>query len=234
MIVKRLKHPLSKLRNWLYEALVPSQPTCTRAALDDLDSKLEKYLNYDNGFFIEAGANDGFFASNTYYFEMTRHWRGILIEPIPELYRRCRKLRKNSKVINCALVSNTYSGKHVTMRYANLMSIVDGARGDAQKDSAYIQQGLEVQDIKRSYSVRVPGRTLTSILDELAVTNIDLLTVDVEGYEVEALKGLDLQRYRPKYICVEAWARQAIDDYLIPYYEIVDELTELDILYRAK
>ena len=38
-------------------------------ALNGLDKKLEKYLNYNNGFFIELGANDGITQSNTYFYE---------------------------------------------------------------------------------------------------------------------------------------------------------------------
>ena len=36
---------------------------------NDLDIKLEKYLNFSNGFFIELGAHDGITQSNTYYYE---------------------------------------------------------------------------------------------------------------------------------------------------------------------
>ena len=40
-----------------------------RFALNDLDRKLEKYLDYQNGFFVELGANDGFTQSNTLFLE---------------------------------------------------------------------------------------------------------------------------------------------------------------------
>ena len=41
----------------------------SKPGLNGLDDKLEKYLDYTNGFFIEAGGNDGFLQSNTYYLE---------------------------------------------------------------------------------------------------------------------------------------------------------------------
>ena len=63
--------------------------------LDKLDVKLEQYVDFDNGFFIEAGANDGIKQSNTLYFEKYRNWRGLLIEPIPELAMKCRKNRRH-------------------------------------------------------------------------------------------------------------------------------------------
>jgi len=44
--------------------------------LNNLDEKLEKYLNFDNGYFVELGANNGVHQSNTLYFEKYRGWRG--------------------------------------------------------------------------------------------------------------------------------------------------------------
>jgi len=46
-------------------------------ALNDLDQKLKRYLDFENGFFIEAGGNDGLTQSNTYWFERFRGWRGF-------------------------------------------------------------------------------------------------------------------------------------------------------------
>ena len=44
-------------------------------SINQLDEKLERYVNYDNGFFVELGANDGVSQSNSLYFEMKRNWR---------------------------------------------------------------------------------------------------------------------------------------------------------------
>ncbi len=67
-----------------------------------MDRKLQAYLP-DGGFFIEAGAYDGFRQSTTYYLEKFRGWRGLLVEPIPELARAASKER-SVPVINAALV----------------------------------------------------------------------------------------------------------------------------------
>ena len=50
--------------------------------LNQIDKKIENYLNYDNGFYVELGANDGIQQSNTFFFEKYRGWKGVLIEPI--------------------------------------------------------------------------------------------------------------------------------------------------------
>ena len=48
-------------------------------SLNSLDKQLEKYVDYDNGFYVELGANDGVNQSNTLYFEMKRNWKGVLV-----------------------------------------------------------------------------------------------------------------------------------------------------------
>ena len=48
--------------------------------LHELDRQIEKYLDYEGGYYVELGANDGKLASNTLYYERNRNWRGVLIE----------------------------------------------------------------------------------------------------------------------------------------------------------
>ena len=40
----------------------------------------------ENGFFIEAGADDFEYESNTLFFEMKYGWTGLLVEPNPIIY----------------------------------------------------------------------------------------------------------------------------------------------------
>ena len=42
--------------------------------LNELDRKIEQYIDIDNGYFVELGANDGVSQSNTLYFEKSRAW----------------------------------------------------------------------------------------------------------------------------------------------------------------
>ena len=141
--------------------------------------------------FVEAGANDGFNQSNTYYFEKILGWSGLLIEAIPELHARCVKARKKAQVFQCALVAEEHEGDTVTMEYANLMSLVKGARKSPDAERAHICRGTAIQPDVTPYQIEVPARTLTQVLDQARVDHIDLLSLDVEGYELQALQGLD-------------------------------------------
>ncbi len=207
-----------------------------RPALDNLDRKLEKYINYSGGFFIEVGANDGYSQSKTYFLEKKRGWRGILIEGIPCLSDKCKKERTKSIVYNCALVSNDFLHSTVTMHYAHLMSLVDGALFRGEKDQQKrIKAGLQVQRIDDTYSIEVPARTLESILDENEnLPEIDFFSLAVEGFELQVLKGLNMSKYTPKYILVGPLSFDEVNSFLLGHYDFVGQLSRRDYLYKVK
>ncbi len=202
--------------------------------LDGLDRKLEPHLDFDRGVFVEAGANDGLSQSNTAYFEESRGWRGLLIEPIPDLAERCRANRPRSAVENCALVPLAQDGQPVAMTYCGLMSVVDGSWPDPGAERAHLEAGLKVQALERTYQVTVPGHSLSALIDRHRLRRIDLLSLDVEGFERQALDGLDFARHRPRFILVEARFRADIDDALLPLYDVRAELSHHDVLYALR
>jgi FkbM family methyltransferase len=203
-------------------------------ALNSLDVKLASYLRMKRGFFIEAGAHDGVTQSNTLYFERYLGWRGLLIEPIPELWEKCRRNRPNAIVEQCALVSCDYPDREINMQYCNLMSLVRGARGSDEADAAHIDWGLTfLEGCAVPYRISVRACNLSNLLDRHNIKNIDLLSLDVEGYEVQALLGLDMKRHRPTYILVEANQPNEVNGVLRPYYHRVACLSDHDFLYQS-
>ena len=69
--------------------------------LNNLDKKISKHFDYKNGYYVELGANDGISQSNTLFLELSKSWKGILIEPIKSKFRQCKELRsKDNKFFN--------------------------------------------------------------------------------------------------------------------------------------
>jgi FkbM family methyltransferase len=202
-------------------------------ALNDLDLKLATHLNFRNGYFIEAGANDGLSQSNTAFFERYLGWRGLLIEPIPSLAAKCRVNRPKATIEQCALVAADYNERVVDIRYCNLMSVVNGARGSAEADQAHIESGLQfLAPGEETYTVSVPARTLQEVMHQHGVSHVDLLSLDVEGYEAEVLRGVDFAVVTPRYILVEANDPDSIEAVLGRRYELIAVLSHHDRLYR--
>jgi hypothetical protein len=96
----------------------------------------------------------------------------------------------------------------------------------------HIAAGCRVQRIE-SREVDCPASPLSAILDRHDIHNIDLLSLDVEGFELPVLRGLDLDRHRPKWMVIEARYRAEIESHLLPLYEPVEELSHSDVLYRC-
>jgi len=208
-------------------------------ALNELDRKLESYilahLDGKPGFFIEAGANDGFNQSNTFYFARRHGWAGLLIEPVPELAAHCRAIRPESLVVECALGPASAQGETVTLHRAGLMSTIEGSIGDGDAQRTHLDRASELQPGVSTGAIEVPIRSMSSIIDEHRPSGaIDLLSLDVEGYEPQALSGLDFSRHRPRFICVEANDPDTIASILDPHYSLIEELSFHDRLYQVK
>lgn len=202
-------------------------------ALNYIDYKLIRYLNFSDGYFVEAGANDGKKQSNTLYFEKYHNWRGLLVEPIPHLAKKCKINRPSAIIENCALVSFNYPKKHIKMRYCDLMSAVKGAMKSEKEEINHINNGSRIQNLK-TYEIKVPASTLNSILAKHLVANIDFLSLDVEGFEAEVLKGIDFERYKPKYMLIESRYKEEIESIISPLYKEISKLTHHDVLYKLR
>ena len=85
--------------------------------------------------------------------------------------------------------------------------------------------------------IRVPARTLSSVIDEVGAPPVDLLSLDVEGYESEVLAGLDFDRHAPRYILAEVdmrSAREHVERILRERYHAVDTFSPHDVLYELQ
>jgi FkbM family methyltransferase len=142
-----------------------------------------------NGFFIELGACDGLYYSNTLFFERTLGWNGICIEPNDNYIQELRNNRK-------CIISNSlvYSEEGVEVDFSQCKaasSIVDENVGPFTKTTA-------------ENSVKKVTTTLSNILESChAPTVIDYLSLDVEGQEYNILSTFPFDKYKFRCITVE-------------------------------
>ena len=206
-------------------------------ALYGIDKKLEKkYLNYNDGFFVELGANNGFSQSNTLAFERKRNWRGVLIEPSPNLFLECYFYRsKKGNSLHCnACVPFDYNKEYVEINYSNLMSTSESLSSDIPDKEVFKNNANQfLSEGERSLKFGAKAKTLNRILDESnAPLTIDFLSLDVEGAEIDVLAGINFNKYKFKYILIECRDLVRLQEYLkSKEYYLIDKLSHHDYLF---
>ena len=193
-------------------------------------SKIKK-----NGFFVEVGANDGLRASNTALLEYRHHWSGILVEPIPHKFQELTQNRSQKNFITCvACVSPAYPSNSVELIYSDTMTIALGLESDINHPEEHALTGLTFIPRERPFRFYAKAETLQSILNRAnAPTLIDFLSIDVEGAEIEVLRGIDFARHEFSAILVESRDVKVIESFLKSYgYELTGALSERDYLFK--
>jgi FkbM family methyltransferase len=144
--------------------------------------------NKPKGYFVDVGANDPVKNSQSWHLEQLG-WTGVLVEPQPALADQLRQTRA-AKVFAVACSSPRNAGGTLPLHIAGPYSSLDPK--------------LMVAGVTPSGPIAVPVRTLDSVLMEAAApAPLDLLSVDVEGHEIEVLTGFDFSRWRPQLILLE-------------------------------
>ncbi len=146
------------------------------------------FFQSQRGYFVDVGANDPAIGSQTLHLERFG-WDGILIEPQPDLAEALRQ-RRQARVYAVACSSPENAGRSLPLKLAGAYSTLNPL--------------LRVVTADVAGSIDVPVRTLDALLIEAnAPRPIDFLSVDVEGHEIEVLRGFDFARWRPRLVLIE-------------------------------
>lgn len=156
------------------------------------DLIVDAIVGKERGFYVDIGANHPVDLSNTYRF-YRRGWLGINIEPDPTVFPTLAAAR--SKDINLQIGVGASEGTLPFYRMsASTLSTFD--RGDAERNSG---DSYRIEE-----TILVPVRPLAAILaDRRPQGDIDFMSVDVEGYEMEILGSNDWSRFRPLVLMIE-------------------------------
>lgn len=186
--------------------------------------------------FIEFGATDGISLSNTYALEKYFSWSGLLIEPSPQWHESLMKNRRNSKILDQCVYSESNktldfyvseTGVLSTLdefRYSDELSMPGNAEKRNQRGNIVPVNTISLNDVHKNYC------------EDKAVNYI---SVDTEGSEYEILKNFDFAKYGPTLLTIEHnySASEVLIDRLLQengYVRLFKEMTEFDAWYLKK
>lgn len=164
--------------------------------LTDKIIRKEYFPEYDyKGIIVEVGAATPSFLSFTKHFR-DNGWRAVHIEPNPyfvnkhqlegtEIYEyACSNEDKDN--VNFTVVTVQESDKETAITNHSFSSL-------SVKEEYINLHGDYFQRLQKK-TIKVKVRKLDTILDELKINHVDILTVDTEGWELEVMEGLTVVR----------------------------------------
>ncbi|KAK3860847.1 hypothetical protein Pcinc_033136 [Petrolisthes cinctipes] len=198
------------------------------------------FSDYHDGFFVEAGALDGVYLSNTLWLEMNLGWTGLLVEPDPRSYSVLLTKHRKAWSSNTCLSSEPYPRETVLVLLTAIeRSILEvgywwayrGNTHELRDDHPYINQ---TETRTEKLYVAVQCFPLLSYLLALNVTTVDLLTLDIQGTEQFVLQSLlDSDSVSIRVIVVENELGRMDHSYMASRgYELV--ASSLDQVYILK
>ncbi len=149
------------------------------------------FKNKSNGIYVDVGCYHPLEGNNTHLL-FKKGWSGMNIDLNKTSIELFRIARKNDINLRAAVTNKLNKIKFFYRKKINMLNTIN--KNFANKS---FRKGFKIGFVKSS--------TLNSLLDKSKLKNkqIDLLNLDIEGNEINALKSLNFKKYNPKLICVE-------------------------------
>lgn len=161
----------------------------------------EIFKNKQNGIFLEIGAHDGISFSNTYYFEKYLNWSGICVEPIPELFEHL-KINRTCICENSCI--DVVEGKKLFLRCFGYITEMYSGIEEYYDSRHLLRITKEIEEFSGAKTlIEVDCISMKRLLEKYEITQINLLSLDIEGGEEKILRSIDFDQIKIGVIVVE-------------------------------
>jgi FkbM family methyltransferase len=166
------------------------------------DSFILSQYTQSFGYAIEVGGADGINGSPTKCLE-DKGWKTLLIEPNPQLFTEAK--RNRPYVFNCA--AGEVCEDNVGMTIYTLNGGNETAVSGLNPNTKLIEQHQHLIEDQRLELVN--KRTLNVLIYEWGkvlgekIENVDFISIDTEGTELDVMAGLNINNFKPKIIALE-------------------------------
>lgn len=154
--------------------------------------------------FVEIGADNGLFLSNSYFFEKNAGWKGMCVEPRPPSYKELVKNRPDCINVN-ALISNTpgslkfFSFGQGTW-HRQMSGLVGSNAHTANQDAARAYAAKENVELEE---FDIPTLRFADLFQKHGFDRIEAAFVDVEGAELQVLQTIEFDAVKIHYFVLE-------------------------------
>ena len=172
--------------------------------IKDIDEKLSQFV-HENMFFVQIGANDGVRSDPIHQYIMQYNWEGVLVEPVPYLFERLKNNYSGNVGLQFENAAISHKRGSISLYRVKQTDDLDPwVHGLASLDKEHLLRYLPVED-KESYIIEEKVRTITmtDLLNKYNIKGMDLLCIDVEGFDYEVIKAIDFHRVKPTVIIYE-------------------------------
>ncbi|XP_068201732.1 uncharacterized protein [Palaemon carinicauda] len=209
------------------------------------------FSEHRHGFFIEAGALDGEFLSNTLWLEQHLGWKGLLIEADPINFKYLVWKRRKAWLSNTCISEKEYPKEAVfemLQERSETFAVPWLYRANSRRtDTFFIKVEGDFLDFSAvSYSI-VQCFPLASYLLALNVSSVDYLSLDVQGNEWDIIKNIPWDRISIRVMAVEHYHHNAktlregkgLDEEFVDYmkninYTLVDHDDDANYIFVLK
>ena len=157
-----------------------------------------------NGVFVDVGASDYQKFNNTYYLEKNLNWSGVAIDALSQYADDYKKYRPKTKFFTY-YVSNRSDGMQKFFK-AKINEVSSGVRQWMKAVAPRVMMNWKKDEEMPYEEIEVPRITLNKLLSENKIDKVDMVNMDIELSEPEALAGFDIKKYRPRLVCIETQA----------------------------
>ena len=160
----------------------------------------EKYFpDYGyKGTLVEVGGGTPEFLSMSKHFK-DNNWRTVIVEPNPTFCNLHKQAGNELYEFACSYTNQ--DDVDFTVVHVNSGEVTDHSFSALSIKESYRKISNNWVDALPKTTIKVNVRTLDSIIQMADIKNIDILTVDTEGWEIEVMRGLSV--IQPKIVVLE-------------------------------
>jgi len=155
-----------------------------------------------DGTFLDIGANDGVTLSNTFALANNFGWTGLLVEASPKAYERLLK--------NYELIDRDFDFQNVAIgTREGFLEFYESGELLGNGDTSLVSSGVK-SELERWKSLNIPFERMAVPMTSVAFmlsksrhTHFDLLSLDIEGMELDVLPQIDFKALKIQVAVIE-------------------------------